>query len=321
MIGEVLERRARWLRDLPARTALKLCNQRHIRTMLGRRHDHALSRHGRKLPKLGAFDATIVDALNRDGIFMTSIDKLGMPDTLSIISTGNRLADSFATEARERAAGGAQFIIVPPEELVRNPEIFLWGLQDRLLDIAETYIGLPPAYDGVAVNYTVADGREISTRKWHRDWEDRRMLKVAVYLHDVDEAGGPFQMIRRHDSMQSDVDGFDYGLADDRELERRLGPTFAQDVVSCEGPGGTVIFTDTARFFHRGKPATARDRAAIFYSYFANRPRHPFLCERTGMKRSDIAQLSHGLPPRQRDAALWRQRLSPALRIIPPATL
>jgi hypothetical protein len=39
------------------------------------------------------------------------------------------------------------------------------------------------------------------------------------------------------------------------------------------------------------------------------------------MKRADIARLSRNLPERQRDAALWRQQLSPALRIIPPARL
>lgn len=321
MISEVFEQRARWLRDLPARTALKLCNQQKIRGILGKRYVDALRAHSSDLPKLGDLDATIVEALNRDGIFMTSIDKLGLPGGEQISENGAMLARAFETEARARAAAGEAFIIVPPDEIVRNPGIFHWGLQDRLLDIAEAYIGLPPAYDGVALNYTVADGREISTRKWHRDWEDRRMLKVAIYLNDVDATGGPFQMIRRHDSMQNDIDGFDYGLADDQELERRLGTTFAKDVVSCEGPRGTVIFTDTARFFHRGKPATGRDRAAIFYSYFARHPRHPFLCERTGMKRSDIIRLSSGLPHRQRAAALWREELSPALRIIPPATL
>lgn len=321
MISEVFEQRARWLRDLPARTALKLCNQQNIRGILGKRYDEALRSHRRELPTLSSFDAEIVGALNRDGIFMTSLDKLGLPGGETAFQVAAKLAQEFATEARARAASGQTFVFVPPDEIVSHPDLFLLGLQDRLLDIAENYIGLAPAYDGVVLNYTVADGQEISTRKWHRDWEDRRMLKVAIYLNDVDSGGGPFQMIRRHDSMQNDVDGFDYSLADDRELERRLGTTFAQDVVSCEGPAGTVIFTDTARFFHRGKPATARDRSALFYSYFASHPRHPFLCERTGMKRADIARLSRNLPERQRDAALWRQQLSPALRIIPPARL
>ena len=321
MLTEAFAQRAHWLRNLPARTALKVCNQKQVRSLLGKRYDADLQRHKRDIPALNGLDAAITDALDRDGIYITTLDKLGLPDSDKLMQSGSALANAFETEARTRAANGQTFIIVPPEKLAQHPEIFSWGLQDRLLDIAEAYIGLAPAYDGVALNYTVADGREISTRKWHRDWEDRRMLKVAIYLNDVDSTGGPFQMISRHDSEQSDSEGFDYQLADDRELERRLGKSFAEHIVSCEGPAGTVVFTDTARFFHRGKPATSTDRKAIFYSYFADHPRHPFLCERTGMKRSDIARLSKGLPPRQRDAALWHRRLSPLLRMIPPATL
>lgn len=308
-----------WLRDLPARSALKLCNHPRIRQTLGIRHARAIEHHRR--PALSGIDADIVEALHRDGIFVTSLAALGLTAHEVLIEQGMNLADRYAAEARMRAARGEAFLYIPPDWLAEHPEFFAWGVQDRLLDIAEAYIGLPPAYDGVCITYTVADGREVATRKWHRDWEDRRMLKVAVYLHGVDEGGGPFQMIKRHDSAQSDALGFRYDLASDADLSDRLGEDYRQDIVSCEGETGTVIFTDTARFFHRGKPATARDRAAIFYSYFAERPRHPFLCERTGMARRDIARLAATMPARQQRAALWRDRLPLTLRWIPPARL
>lgn len=318
----ISEKRARWLRDLPARTALKAFNQRHVRRWLGHRHAAAVDRHAPRLPDTDEVAAGIVQALDRNGVCVTSLDALGLgPQSLAVLDLANSLAQAFAPEARALSQAGQQFIIVPPAEIVRNPAIFHWGLQDRLLDIAEAYIGLPVAYDGVAINYTVADGREVSTRKWHRDWEDRRMLKVALYVHDVDAEGGPFEAIARHDTVQSDREGYDYELADDAELARRLGADFADDVVSCTGRRGTVVFCDTARFFHRGKPATARDRAAVFYSYFANPPRHPFLCERTGMDRADAVRLASTLPERQRRAANWRQELSPVLRMIPSASL
>ncbi|MET0179988.1 MAG: hypothetical protein ABW194_05835 [Novosphingobium sp.] len=321
MIRHLLARRARWLRDLPARTALKLFNQRRVRAVLGRRHHQALQRHRPALPRLSAFDAGIVAALDRHGVFVTSLAELGLAGSDALVGTAAELAERFAGEARRRVAAGEPFTIVPPEWIVENPEIHRWGLQDRLLDIAEAYIGLPPAYDGVTINYTVADGREVSTRMWHRDWEDRRMLKIAIYLHDVDADGGPFQIIARQDSRQSDAEGYSYGLAGDAELATRMGASFADDIVSCEGLKGTVVFNDTARFFHRGKPATARDRAAVFYSYFARRPRHPFLCERTGMTRKHSALLARALPPRQRGAVLWRRQLPAALRLIPSAGL
>lgn len=320
-VAELVARRRRWLHDMPAQIALKVANRPIVRRALGRGYARSVDAHRARIPTLSTTDAAIVESLERDGIYMTTLDKLGMSGSSELIRDGGYLADTYALEARLRAARGEAFLYVPPSRVVDHPGIFTWGLHDRLLDVAEAYIGLPPAYDGVCINYTVADGREVSTRKWHRDWEDRRMLKVAVYLNDVDADGGPFQMIRRLDTRQSDLDGFTYGLADDRELGTRLGADFRGDIVSCEGPAGTVIFTDTARFFHRGKPATARDRAAVFYSYFANRPRHPFMCERTGMSRRDIAALAEGLPERQRAATLWRRRLPVPLRMIPPALL
>lgn len=321
MISEVIDQRARWLRDLPARTALKFCNRPEVRGFLGKRYASALQTHRSHMPKLSAFDQKIVDAVDRDGVFITSLEEMGLPNSAEILKKAQELTAKFADEARDRAARGETFVFLSPDDIVSNPDIFYFGLQDRLLDIAENYIGLAPAYDGVVVNYTVADGKEVSTRKWHRDWEDRRMLKFAFYLNDVDSTGGPFQLVKRSETTHGDANGYYYNLADDKDLEGRFGTAFKEDIVNCEGPAGTVIFADTARFFHRGKPATGRDRSAVFYSYFASHPRHPFLCERTGLKRKDLSHLAKDLPQRQREAALWRRQLSPALQIIPPAKL
>lgn len=321
MIRERLHAHARWLRDLPARTTLKLFNHRHVRTHLRRRYEAALDAHRPLLPKLEGLDREIVDTLDREGVFMTSLAALWLPDADELVDSAEALAHAFAPTARSKVAVGEDFVHVPSDHIRANPSIYFWGLNHRLLDIAEAYLGLPPAYDGVLLSYTVADGREVSTRKWHRDWEDRRMLKIAIYLHDVDDAGGPFEAIRRQDSAQSDADGFSYELADNDELAARLGASFEDAILSCVGRRGTVIFTDTARFFHRGKPTISRDRAALFYSYFARPPRHPFLCERTSMKRAQIAKLARHLPERQRQAAMWRRSLHPLLRFIPPASL
>ncbi|MFD1952554.1 hypothetical protein ACFSGX_17385 [Sphingomonas arantia] len=309
------------LRDLPARTALRLMNLGPVRRMMGPRYDAAVDAFRPQRPRLHGIDAQVVAGLERDGIAMVSIAALGLPGSDAMLARATELADAHADEAHRQVAAGAVFNVVPAAQMMTAPELFTWGLSDRLLDIAETYIGLPAAYDGVCINYTVADGREVSTRKWHRDWEDRRMLKVAVYLNDVDGEGGPFEMIARSDSCQNDAGGFRYALSSDRELVELLGPDYAADIVSCVGPAGTVVFTDTARFFHRGRPAVARDRKAIFYSYFAQRPRHPFLCERTGLSRRDIRRLSVGLPPRQLASALWWRQVPLLLRMIPPARI
>lgn len=308
-------------RDLPARMALRLANRPRVRRLLGARYAAAIARHRPDLPRLTGIDRDIVDALNRDGIFMTTLDALGLPGSGEVLRQGQRLAAATAADARRNAAAGRDFNIVPPEAIVAQPQLFTWGLGDRLLAIAEAYLELPVAYDGVSIVYTVADGREVATRRWHRDWEDRRMMKVAIYCNDVDARGGPFEMIACADHGQSDAGGYRYMPASAADLAELFGEDYAARIVSCTGPAGTVIFTDTARFFHRGQPAIDRDRMAMFYSYFARTPRHPFYCERSGFTRDQVATLARGLPARQRAATLWRDALPTLVKAIPPAQL
>jgi hypothetical protein len=148
------------------------------------------------------------------------------------------------------------------------------------------------------------------------------MVKVTVYLHEVDENGGPYQILHRDFPGSRSLSGFSYPILTQEELEQRLGGAIAdQDVTSCTGPAGTVIFSDPATYYHRGKPAVARDRAAIFYNYFSRRPLRPFLCERSGLSRAQLASLTTGLSPEQRACLLWRDDLPWIAKVIPPAPL
>lgn len=316
-----LAERMRGLSDLPARAALRVTNANPFKTMLEAKYRRALANNVGSLPRLAAADAGIVDALNRDGVCVTSLAALQLPGASEMLDAGRELAEEFGPTARQNVRDGTDFNYVPSAGIMTRPELFTWGLGDRLLDIAEAYLGLPIAYDGVNIVYTVADNREVATRQWHRDWEDRRMLKVAVYCNDVTEDGGPFELIKRHDRTRKLEDAFQYAPATHEELCRRLGTDYQSAIETCTGPAGTVIFADTASFFHRGRPASHHDRMAMFFSYFARRPRHPFFCERSGLARREIAVLAEGLHARQRAAALWRSKLPAVVRLIPPARL
>ena len=320
-MGQRLRERIAALHDTPARMALRITNMAPVRRHLSRRYQKALASHHQSLPLTHPIDREIVKGLRRDGVFVTDIASLACENSQEVLQLATTLAESFAPEARRQVAAGKDFVIVPPDELLRRPEIFRWGLQSRLMAIAEAYIGLPIGYDGVSLNYTVADGREVSTRRWHRDWEDRRMLKVAVYLNDVDEDGGPFQMIKCREAVQDDATGFTYEVSTDQDLAVRLGDDFHERIHSCTGKAGTVVFTDTAGYYHRGKPAVTRDRKALFYSYFARTPRHPFFCERSGLSRRDLRMMLPGLNSAQRAAVEWRKTVPLYASFIPPARL
>jgi hypothetical protein len=291
---------ARKMRSLPANAAHRIVSMPSIERRLESHYHRSLRRHASLLPKLSGLDARICEGLERDGIFVTSLEELGLPASREMLETARQMACDYAPRAHARAARGEQYLMLPAAQVMMEPVLFTWGLEDRLLNIAEAYLGLPPAYDGMAVVYSVADGKEEATRRWHRDREDRRMVRIAIYLNDVDVGGGPFELDRRgRDALQ----------ADDPAAIR-----------TCPGPAGTVIFADTARCLHRGRPAV-RDRMAIFYSYFSRLPRNSFYCERSGLSRAQISALTRALPARQAESALWYKALPALLRVIPAAPI
>ena len=308
----------RHIASLPAYLAFHWTNQPAASAIAERRHPGSLRRN-MVVDSLLPNEAAVVEGLRSNGVFVTDLDKLGLCSEQqgeTIATSGRLVATRLAARAAEHGARPPDMIVSEPADLLRNAEIYRWGLNAVLLRIAEAYLCQPVAYDGALVFYTPADGREVATRRWHLDREDVRMIKVGLYLNDVDEAGGPFQILR-HEKERAGA-RIDYRARTTAGLSRWFGDvSMPSDVVTCTGKSGSLVFADTARFYHRGKPATGQDRSAIFFSYFARLPRHPFFCERSRLSRHQIAKLIEGLHPAQQASALWRDELSMAWRMIP----
>ena len=273
----------------------------------------ALESHRSVLQPLSGVSGQIVADLKSGGISQLLLAGLGIPGSSQLITLGQELVAQELADFHSQADAGRTFLMMRPAPVIANPEVYLFGLNPVFLDIAEAYVGLPVAYDGVSIQYTLANGDEEATRMWHRDREDRKMLKIVLYLNDVQGDDGPFELLSKK---------FEPGTREPRyflNAEERIALAAGKlgTPVSCEGPSGTAIFADTANYFHRGKPAIGRNRAAVFFSYFAQRPEYPFFCDRSGLPRSEIRRMVRGLTARQQRAALWREKLPLPLRLIP----
>jgi hypothetical protein len=237
-------------------------------------------------------------------VFVTSLVALGLPGTNEMVAAGTEISSALANGSRgpRSRSWKSSSAAIPESEIYRG--LFQWGLHPCLLKIVEGYLGLPPAYDGPKVAYTPADGRQAGTRLWHRDREDRRMMKIAIYLTDVPDSGGPLQCLKREVYDAPLNRDFNYPVLTHAQLEHKLGrPISDDDIISCTGPAGTVVFMDTARLYHRGKPALDTDRRAIFHSYFSRNPRHSFFCDRSDLSRAEMAHFATELSSAaQRDA-------------------
>ena len=268
---------------------------------------------------LNAHGLAIVDGLHSDGVYTTSLSTLALSGDRGMFEDAKALSVQLAQRSRHLANKKRAILTATANDVLAMPSLFNWGLDDRVLDIVESYLGESCAYDGLAYYYSRADGREVSTRKWHRDREDWRMVKVAIYINNVCEESGPLEVLEPEIQKQLDRElSWPYQTVTQDRLTRMAGLAATANLAkSITGIDGTVIFVDTARCHHRGKPPTTCDRSAIFYSYFPSSPRHPFCCERSTLSRQQLRQLAEELPQRQKDCVRWRDRLPFTSRLIP----
>ncbi len=301
--------------SLPADLALRVTNIPFVMDRLERRYTASLQNSD----NLSAIEAAAVAQLQQTGVFVTNLDSLGCSpeDAAEIMEHGKRLTARLASRGSAAGSVRSAVTISNPADLLDYPMIYRFGLNPIILGIIKAYLRSPVAYDGPLAFHAPADGRETGSRRWHLDREDRRVVKVGLYLHDVSDTGGPFQLVNLDTRLASEP--FRYANMDTRRLEQTFGERLAARTITCPGKAGTLIFAETGKFFHRGKPATSSERSTIFFSYFARAPRHPFYCARSGLSRSNLTGLIKGFSSEQQAAALWRDALPLIARLIPPS--
>jgi hypothetical protein len=171
--------------------------------------------------------------------------------------------DGGGSELRRRA--GKEFLVRKYSwgvELGLDDPWLRLGTNPRLLDLANAYLEMWSKLEYVDVWYTPPAGEDErkSSQRWHRDFNDRHLLKAFLYLVDVDEDTGPFEYVP--------------GSAPGGELEqlwpwRPLGENYPPDdefaeringrSVTFTAAKGTIIFCNTSGF-HRGGFARLKPR-------------------------------------------------------------
>jgi hypothetical protein len=168
--------------ELPANLGCRIVALPWVAARLDVNYEAAQRDFARYLPIVAENDQKIVDGLRTNGVFITSLEELGIPNTDRFLERADALGRTHVSFPHSFQAGA--------NAIMANPEIYRWCLEDRLLDIAESYLGMAIGFDGINIFFTKADEGEGGVRLWHRDSEDRKMLKIAVYINDVDESNG-----------------------------------------------------------------------------------------------------------------------------------
>jgi hypothetical protein len=160
--------------------------------------------------------------------------------------------------------------------LLGNTPKFEWG--DKFLEftLSEPITRIVCSYLGMFCKVVDIDlwgnvptpVAKIYSQRWHRDPEDRRLVKVFLYLRDVDARTGPFCYIPGSHNGGPYGRVFPQKVPDsvypaDGEVEQRFSEN---QMLTCTGKAGTLIFCDTSGL-HRGGHATDRLRLLLTSAY------------------------------------------------------
>jgi len=252
-------------------------------------HDRLLSNRGARRrfadsrPSLDATQQRVLDTLRVEGFCVLPFSEL-----ITDPATWERLSADAERFVTETEAGLAREAAGEDGGLRRSTKSFLvrknaWGaeldaddvwlqtaLDPRILDLANSYLGLWSKLEYVDLWHTPASDapERVSSQRWHRDFNDRLLLKAFVYLNDVDANAGPFEYVPRSfpggefDDFAPWWPGYD-GYPADEAFEKRMAES---RIETFTAPRGTLILCNTAGF-HRGGFATGNARTLATWTY------------------------------------------------------
>jgi len=250
-------------------------------------HDRVLSnrssrrRFAHDRPSLDEAQARIVEKVRADGFAVVPFGDI-FPDAADWAAIEEH-ADRFVAETEAGLAGDGESLRVREgkEFVVREHSYGVdLGLDDpwfrvcasrRMLDLANCYLGLWTKLEYVDVWYSVPqpeDATRVSSQRWHRDFNDRRLLKAFLYLVDVDESMGPFEYVpgSAGDGPYASIwpwRPLGENYPSQAEFEERVPEASVQTFVA---PKATLIFCDTSGF-HRGGLSWTKPRVLATATY------------------------------------------------------
>jgi hypothetical protein len=279
-------------------------------------HDRLLAnraarrRYAHEPPVLDGVQQGILERLRNEGYATIPFSELAPDLWGELESEATRFVSETEAElAREKGGGesalrrreGKEFVVrkyAYDVELSLDDPWLQLGLNTRMLDIANAYLGMWAKLEYVDVWYTppAEDSERRSSQRWHRDFNDRHLLKAFLYLVDVDDETGPFEYVPR----TAPGNELDYlwpwrPLGENYPPEHELTEKIADRTVSFTAPKGTIIFCNTCGF-HRGGFAKGKARALATVTY-SSPASLASLTERNFSIQSDG---SNGLDPAQR---------------------
>lgn len=147
------------------------------------------------------------------------------------------------------------------------------GLSGPVLHVVSAYMKLWPKliYADAWYSIPMDPGKRIGSQQWHRDPEDKQMVKVYLYLSEIDESAGAMEYVL---GTSNALDGHGMKIGEWKAAGANLYPSpelveqsfSAAQRFHCTGPVGTLLFCDTTGL-HRGGISRSRPRIVATWTF------------------------------------------------------
>ncbi len=275
-----------------ARTALTFLGSSYYRLRATKPLWLTLNREARRLYQhhpqaLSSPEAKAAQSLQETGIAVTAMSDFFPPGTFEALAhyartrwqspevasaAGRHREVLTGTRAKTEASKKAFLVNLWPGEPVLDLShpFIRFSLSDPILKIVNAYLGLWAKFRAWRLEATIPMPEGVGARasqRWHRDEEDQKLVKVFLYLSDVDEMSGPFMYLKH--SHAGGKWRYIFPLAPPRG-SRKMPPNEdgyipKGDVLVCTAKAGTLIFCDTTGL-HKGGLITAGGESRLMYT-------------------------------------------------------
>ena len=239
-----------------------------------------LNRSGRAMlerhrPSLDGYQQALVDGLSTDGVAVTHFDDLfsDQQELAGLVTLVERLKRKTTRGVKkpflEYIWGGYGEDVTIDFE---NPFVMM-SLDTRALSVINSYMQVCSKlvhFNLSSTNPVRGGDPPVLSQRWHRDPGMKRLVKMFLYLSDVDEESGPFTYV-----LGSHAGGRLGRLFPQKQFGRRgmYPPSGAVErsvaesgIRVCTGKSGTVILCDTTGL-HRGGRSLTRSRTMFTAVY------------------------------------------------------
>jgi len=297
----LLAQHDRWKKFTPARNLLgKLTNNTFADRWLNREYIEAY--RSAAIPDLSPVAKRVVEDLTANGVAFASLDEFFGPETLGKLTDAfNGYHEQFKAKDSGKRKGKQVYIttIYRAHTFLPNDFVSDYLGSEQYAALSARYMGMIPRFVGNSFWHTYPGPTEerMHSQLWHRDYNDRLLVKAFLYLNDVGEMNGPFEYFSGTHGQgplgrtfnRTGPDGLRL-YPDSKEMEEFLRPlplVKLDDVeeqnrygnrapwagkpsrILCTGPAGSLVFADTFGL-HRGGYVQEGHRNLIMTTFSTN---------------------------------------------------